>query len=173
MIMSIPDWFFIRKCNVYSAFWVNKVVSGQCFISQPWGPSFARHLWKCGDDGAVIIRTGHKSVSFHVSQTRAQTKSSDRRHLCSKHTMWNMCKAIIARKNWPPFCHSANSCTAITIDNWGCWRWFLAHWNIALESCKTQSAPNERYNFPKMRVGVKGRLEFFRKFIRFCSGTLP
>ena len=51
------------------------------------------------------------------SQTRAQTKSSDRRHLCSKHTMWNMCKALIARKNWPPFCHFANSCNAITIDN--------------------------------------------------------
>ena len=101
------------------------------------------------------------------SQTRAQTKSSDRRHLCSKHTMWNMCKALIARKNWPPFCkflHRHNNW------QWWCWRWFLAHWNIALESCKTQSAPNERYNFPKMRVGVKGRLEFFRKFIRV--GTL-
>ena len=31
-----------------------------------------------------------------------------------------------------------------------------------------------QYNFPKMRGGgVQGRLEFFRKFIRFGSLTLP
>ena len=32
---------------------------------------------------------------------------------------------------------------------------------------------NLQYNFPKMRGGVKGRLEFFRKFIRFRSLTRP
>ena len=30
-----------------------------------------------------------------------------------------------------------------------------------------------QYDFLKMRGGVKGRLEFFRKFIRFGSRTLP
>ena len=30
-----------------------------------------------------------------------------------------------------------------------------------------------QYNFLKMRGGVKGRLEFFRKFIRFGCRTLP
>ena len=30
-----------------------------------------------------------------------------------------------------------------------------------------------QYNFPKMRGGVEGRLDFFRKFIRFGSVTLP
>ena len=30
-----------------------------------------------------------------------------------------------------------------------------------------------QYNFPKMREGVKGRLEFFQKFIQFGSGILP
>ena len=30
-----------------------------------------------------------------------------------------------------------------------------------------------QHNFPKMRGGVKGRLEFFQKIIRFGSGTLP
>ena len=32
---------------------------------------------------------------------------------------------------------------------------------------------NPRYNFPKMRGGVKGRLELFRKFIRFGRGRRP
>ena len=33
---------------------------------------------------------------------------------------------------------------------------------------------NLHYNFPKMRrAGVKGRLEFFQKIIRFGSRTLP
>ena len=33
---------------------------------------------------------------------------------------------------------------------------------------------NLQYNFPKMRgVGVEGRFEFFQKFIRFGSRTLP
>ena len=30
-----------------------------------------------------------------------------------------------------------------------------------------------QHNFPKMRGGVKGCLEFFQKVIRFGSGTLP
>ena len=30
-----------------------------------------------------------------------------------------------------------------------------------------------QYNFPKMRGGAKGRLELFRKFIRFGRGMLP
>ena len=30
-----------------------------------------------------------------------------------------------------------------------------------------------QYNFPQMRGGVEGRLEFFRKFLRFGSRTLP
>ena len=32
---------------------------------------------------------------------------------------------------------------------------------------------NLQHNFPKMRGGVKGRLELFRKFIRFGRGKLP
>ena len=35
------------------------------------------------------------------------------------------------------------------------------------------SSRNLQYDFPKMRGGVKGRLEFFLKFIRFGSQTLP
>ena len=30
-----------------------------------------------------------------------------------------------------------------------------------------------QHNFPKMRGGVQGRLELFRKFIRFGRGKLP
>ena len=30
-----------------------------------------------------------------------------------------------------------------------------------------------QHNFPKMRGGVKGRLELFRKFIRFGRGKFP
>ena len=32
---------------------------------------------------------------------------------------------------------------------------------------------NQQYDFPKMRGGVKGRLELFREFIRFCRFVLP
>ena len=32
---------------------------------------------------------------------------------------------------------------------------------------------NPQHDFPKMRGGVKGRLELFRKFIRFGRGRLP
>ena len=32
---------------------------------------------------------------------------------------------------------------------------------------------NPQYNFPKMRGGVKGRLELFQKFIRFGVVRLP
>ena len=32
---------------------------------------------------------------------------------------------------------------------------------------------NSQHDFPKMRGGVKGRLELFRKFIRFGEGMLP
>ena len=30
-----------------------------------------------------------------------------------------------------------------------------------------------QYNFPKIRGGIKGRLEFFRKFVRFGTATRP
>ena len=32
---------------------------------------------------------------------------------------------------------------------------------------------NPQYDFPKMRGGVKGRLELFRKFIRFGDAVCP
>jgi len=32
---------------------------------------------------------------------------------------------------------------------------------------------NPQYDFPKMRGGVKGRLELFRKFISFGDAILP
>ena len=32
---------------------------------------------------------------------------------------------------------------------------------------------NPQHDFPKMRGGIKGRLELFRKFIRFGRGMLP
>ena len=32
---------------------------------------------------------------------------------------------------------------------------------------------NPQHDFPKMRGGVKGRLKFFQKFIRFVSRTVP
>ena len=35
------------------------------------------------------------------------------------------------------------------------------------------SEKNLQRDFPKMRGGVKGRLELFRKFMRFGSGMLP
>ena len=35
------------------------------------------------------------------------------------------------------------------------------------------SLKNLQYNFPKMRGGVKGCLELFRKFIRFGDGICP
>ena len=35
------------------------------------------------------------------------------------------------------------------------------------------TSKNLQHNFPKMRGGVKGRLELFRKFIRFGGGRLP
>ena len=35
------------------------------------------------------------------------------------------------------------------------------------------SLKNLQHNFPKMRGGVKGRLELFRKFIRFGGGRHP
>ena len=35
------------------------------------------------------------------------------------------------------------------------------------------SLKNLRYNFPKMRGGIKDRLELFRKFTRFGGAMLP
>ena len=35
------------------------------------------------------------------------------------------------------------------------------------------SLKNLQHNFPKMRGGVQGRLELFRKFIRFGGGRHP
>ena len=43
----------------------------------------------------------------------------------------------------------------------------------SLHKCDHIHYKNLQYNFPKMRGGVKGRLEFFQKFTRFGSGILP
>ena len=63
---------------------------------------------------------------------------------------------------------------------------FLRGWSFLIEKMILQifatingnsvknSGKNPQYDFPKMRgKGVRGRLEFFRKFIRFGRVRLP
>ena len=45
--------------------------------------------------------------------------------------------------------------------------------NTSLHICNHIHYKKLQHNFPKMRGGVKGRLEFFQKFIQFGSGILP
>ena len=45
--------------------------------------------------------------------------------------------------------------------------------HTSLHICNHIYHKDLQHNFPKMRGGVEGRLEFFRKFIRFGSATLP
>ena len=45
--------------------------------------------------------------------------------------------------------------------------------HTSLHICNHIHYKNLHHNFPKMRGGVKGRLEFFQKIIRFGSGILP
>ena len=91
---------------------------------------------------------------------------------------WNWYKRVISgfrvwkvpNSSWPPTPTSQNnphlwkSCECIS--------YYLALIPLCIYAT-ISIIKNLQHNFPKMRGGVKGRLEFFQKFIRFGSGTPP